>query len=474
MSTPAELKTIIDFLNHDSRFGRNFDTNIQGVTDITQVKILPNKYSRLDGIHKASQLGKLNVHMYGDGPTPIPKQIGLLTNLHTLYLCSNRLTNLPDEIKYLVNLVEIKLNPNNFTTIPESLWHLPNLNKIVLANNKITTIPPQFCNLPKLQVLNLNSNDLTCLPECISNLTLLQRLWLSNNHLTNLPTTFSQLTNLKELDISNNQLTEIPMQIMSLTQLSMLYVNNNQITNIPTQIIQLTQLSSFSITQNKLTSLPICLIYLPRLSYFRYGDNEITDLPTPITRWLNQNKTVQCVYSNNQSVHDHNIESTTNESIKKFVMNYVGSNVQLDQILNDLNISNQTKDIIISYCSDNYIHSKLNLTFGEVATLILDYIANHTNKDDLTKILEEEMLASKGKCFQGRLSRLINIINGYHPDVNIRISDNEQIGNVILSIKKRFNDENRDLIIDTIKKELDERGYDNSTIQEWLGYVEEN
>ena len=58
------------------------------------------------------------------------------------------------------------------------------------------------------------------------------------------------------------------------------------------------------------------------------------------------------------------------------------------------------------------------------------------------------MIASEGKCFQGRLSRLINVINGYHPSVNVNISDNEQIGNVVIMLKKLHHDINLDKFID--------------------------
>ena len=48
-------------------------------------------------------------------------------------------------------------------------------------------------------------------------------------------------------------------------------------------------------------------------------DNEITKLHPAITRWLNSKKSIQNIYNNKQSVHDHNIEHTTNDSIKNFI-----------------------------------------------------------------------------------------------------------------------------------------------------------
>ena len=40
------------------------------------------------------------------------------------------------------------------------------------------------------------------------------------------------------------------------------------------------------------------------------------------------------------------------------------------------------------------------------------------------------------KCFTGRISRLVNCLNGFTDLVNINIEDNQQIGNIIVIIKK--------------------------------------
>ena len=39
------------------------------------------------------------------------------------------------------------------------------------------------------------------------------------------------------------------------------------------------------------------------------------------------------------------------------------------------------------------------------------------------------------KCFTGRLSRLINVLNGFYDDIIINIGTNEQIGNIIILIR---------------------------------------
>ena len=174
------------------------------------------------------------------------------------------------------------------------------------------------------------------------------------------------------------------------------------------------------------------------------------------------------------SVHDHNIEKTTNESIKKFITQHKFTQTEIFILIESLKITEEVKNILKSYSSCDHIHSRLNLTFAEVLLPILDYISTHEDKEELTKILEEEMRASVGKCFQGRLSRLISVLSGYHKTVNINISNNEQIGNIVIKLKEKYTNKELNEFLEIFVNELREREYDEDTIKEWCMYVEEN
>jgi Leucine-rich repeat (LRR) protein len=318
----------------------------------------------------------------------------------------------------------------------------------------------------------LSSNRLTELPTEIANLMQLRTLCLSFNRLTELPTEIGNLTQLQALYLDNNKLTELPTEICNLTQLQALYLNDNQLTELPTEICNLTQLQELYLNDNKLMTIPVGIIYLPNLSLVTYRNNEITNLHPAITRWLNRSKTAQNVYSNNQSVHDHNIESTTNASIIKFISGYKVNNTDVFDLIDGFSIDYKTQSLLKYYCNSDYIHSNLKLTFGEVALPVLDYINGHHNKQDLLRILQDEIIASEGKCFQGRLSRLLNVLNGYHPDIHINISDNEQIGNIVIMLKQKYTD--LDELISFFVTEMNERNYEQNMVDEWITYIKEN
>ena len=88
------------------------------------------------------------------------------------------------------------------------------------------------------------------------------------------------------------------------------------------------------------------------------------------------------------------------------------------------------------YVNNTYIHSSLHMTYAEILEPVLYYIIGHNSCNELLNILDDEIRSSVGKCFQGRIARTINIINGYHPSIEIYVSQNEQINNIILNIKQ--------------------------------------
>ena len=82
---------------------------------------------------------------------------------------------------------------------------------------------------------------------------------------------------------------------------------------------------------------------------------------------------------------------------------------------------------------------------------------------------------SECKCFTGRISRLINCLNGFTDLVHVIIGDNQQIGNIIILIKEKLELENNYSIEkhkELVKKELIERSFNDETIKEWIKYIE--
>jgi len=106
---------------------------------------------------------------------------------------------------------------------------------------------------------------------------------------------------------------------------------------------------------------------------------------------------------------------------------------------------------------------------------VLSVADTHVESSEIKRILNDEMVDSQCKCYTGRMSRLINCLNGYSECVSIHISDSEQIGNIIYIEKLKLEEQNmysvdkhREMVI----VELESRNVSKEVISEWVSFIE--
>jgi hypothetical protein len=179
---------------------------------------------------------------------------------------------------------------------------------------------------------------------------------------------------------------------------------------------------------------------------------------------MNNNKVLlKTVYGDSQNVHNTSI----NESVKKVAINLIkemtsdeikeklGTNQNIIKGINSFNSFdlNEVFEDIEEYLRKNnsdklYYESKninkalkrifndnsfYGFRLSQLFTSIWIYIHLHEHKDELKNRLVEELIAMHNYCSTGYFSRLVNTIQGFtdDPDLQIRISDSEQINSVI-------------------------------------------
>jgi Leucine-rich repeat (LRR) protein len=271
----------------------------------------------------------------------IPKEIGNLVNLKTLYLDSNVL-NMPDEVCNLTNLTALYIFENKFIC-PEEISNIlanplrltwgrerdlacryreytrdeidtyrgihgklydrssmpeyevySDFRPLYLNGNPIAGIsinnPPDPYGFSEVAPGNVDVNWIRGLlqrcPKEIGNLVNLTTLDLNNNQLTELPKEIGNLVNLTSLDLSGNQLTELPKEIGNLVNLTTLYLGVNQLTELPKEITNLVNLTMLSLNDNQLTELPKEIGNLVNLIELDLRGNQLTELPKEITKKL--------------------------------------------------------------------------------------------------------------------------------------------------------------------------------------------
>ena len=332
---------------------------------------------------------------------------------------------------------------------------------LILFNNQITKIE----NLPdSLRKLYLNNNQITKIENLPENL---QKLDSSYNQITkieNLP------KNIQTLYLDSNQITKIENLPANLQTL---YLTNNQIIkigNLPRNL----QILYLHI--NQITELPLSLLELRHLNVFYHTGNPIGYYHPLVQRWLERlNNGViggnNKVYSDGQNIHNSNIQKSFRNSLENLLKdrNTLSLEECKKQVIECNELEEQTKRELLNYCDDVTEHSVYLVKFDEVFQYVISRIIKHSDSKEMFKILNEEIKDTICKCFTGRMTRLVNVLNGFYGDISIQIGSNEQISNIIIMLKERYEG---DELVKQVRLELEEREYDNETIEEWLTFVE--
>ena len=390
----------------------------------------------------------------------------------------------------LVNLSYLNLYKNQITEI-KGLDNLIKLNKIRLENNKIDKISG-LNNLIALQVLNLSDNkinEISGLDNLITlhqldlyineiveisgldNLVALHELDLCKNKITEIKG-LDNLVNLQRINLYKNKITEIK-GLDNLVNLKQLDLSHNQITEIK-GLDNLVNLEEINLVCNQITELPLSLCNLRNLKRFYCSGNPIEYVPLPVQRWLEQmNRRVtknNMVYSDTQNVHNHHIQNSFRLSLENILRDkhLLTIKVVKDEILNNDVLTEQTKRELMNYCDDQTAHSTYLITYADLLTYVWSRISKSVNKLELCKVLNQEISDGLCMCFTGRLTRLLNCLTGFYDDIELQISDSEQITNIIISLKNKYNEKQ---LVEQVKAELIDRKYSNDVINEWLSYL---
>jgi len=383
--------------------------------------------------------------------------------------CSyNKLTVLPPTLPD--SLQKLYCSSNKLTELPPILP--PSLQILWCAYNKLTELPPILPD--SLQKLFCPHNKLTELPPTLPDS--LQILNCSNNKLTKLPPTLPD--SLQELVCSHNNLTELPPTLPN--SLQILYCSYNKLTEMPLTLPN--SLQELYCSDNKLTELPTNLHEYRNLTSFDYSGNEIEYIPPHITRFLNRlsghiGNDAAKLYGDGQNVHNHQIQESIRNSIYAVMKDKpsITTDEMISELVASIVLTEKTKRLLIEYCEDNSVHSVIGITFKELLLTVWNIVIIHKDMDEICAIMNTEMDDADCKCFTGKMSRLINCLNGYDSRVAITMAENDQIGNIIIIEKEKLEINGHYKVEthkDNVRIAMEERGYTKETIEEWVGYIE--
>jgi len=84
--------------------------------------------------------------------------------------------------------------------------------------------------------------------------------------------------------------------------------------------------------------------------------------------------------------------------------------------------------LLAIYSSNTSIYDIEEGIYGKVLDSVWQYITDSPHKNDLCKILGDEIIDSVGMCAQGNLSRICNVLSGYLDGIKVKESTAETLG----------------------------------------------
>jgi len=242
-------------------------------------------------------------------------------------------------------------------------------------------------------------------------------------------------------------------------------------------------LKHFSCSRNQLTTIPPEIGQLNNLIDFDYSNNPIEYIPPNLQRQLDRRLyNHQNLYSDKQSVHNSSIQASFRKALNnlmrdKIMVNNRTFEMVLNQITQDTVLTEKAKSQLVEYSENTDVHIELHVNFKEILCFVWNRIlcSSVEEGDEIKKILSQEMDDADCMCFTGRITRLVNSLNGFFPDIKIEINSTEQIGNIMEIISKQLKDENRysvEIFKEELLIQLTERQYEQSVINVWLEYIE--
>jgi len=251
------------------------------LSQLQSLRLDSNSLSELPKeIGNLTQLKELSLS--GNNLSELPKEIGNLTQLRKLSLSGNNLYKIPKEIFQLTHLKELSLGDNNLTELPAEITQMSDLRSLCLYSNKFLDFPKEIEELSSLRLLQLNNNQLTVIPQNIGSLKYLEELDLTDNDLIELPEEICQLTRLEKIHLEKNKITKLPIKINQLTQLRMIHLSYNCLEEFPAEICQLPHLQTLKLSGNKLTKIPKEIVQLQKLRCLHISALTFKELPKEI------------------------------------------------------------------------------------------------------------------------------------------------------------------------------------------------
>jgi hypothetical protein len=280
---------------------------------------------------------------------------------------------------------------------------------------------------------------------------------------------FEDLTNLTGINLSFNMIRVIE-NMEEFYSLKYLYLDSNEIKSIGNGLELLIDLEYLSIFKNLITNIPMNIsknVFLRRITY----DPDV-HMSEPIQSFLDKNKvsSTSSIYAYKEYLVINKLEESFICSLERIMSTVVDPHRHiLNEIMDDPILNEICKRDLLTLSE---LNDDLNgYKSMEVLSVVWTIICDNKHSEELKKILIDEIFYMVCQCYRAKILGLVNVLNGFDARVIIKVSDAEEIGNVIVMHNKKNIKHHEKVKL--IRVDLKSRGYTDKTIDEWLSYLDQ-
>lgn len=363
-------------------------------------------------------------------------------------------------------LTEIVYRNKDLNTL-KGIEAFPKLVKLDCSYSKLTSLAG-LKYFPQLKSLNCSSNQISSLAG-IENCPELIVLDCCHNQLSTLKG-LEGTPSLQNLHCNDNLLTSVS-KVRDCRGLRYLYCWNNMIASLE-GIESCPDLEALYCQHNQLVSLEQ-ITYLRYLINLRFEGNHVSAPSIQVQRCLERlgrfNRNSRSIYANRQNVHDEHVQLTVCSSIRNLLRD-PKPDFSIDSVVLS-GMDERAIRLVVEYCADRAVHSVHLLTYQELLSYVWSRIERSEHRDELIKILAEQVTDAECKCFTGRFNRTLSALVGFYPDVTITISDSSRISAIILAVQSRIDPYDPRAHYEAARTQLLDTGYTETTINPWLDAI---
>jgi hypothetical protein len=154
-------------------------------------------------------------------------------------------------------------------------------------------------------------------------------------------------------------------------------------------------------------------------------------------------RTLLTTYDNKQNVHLSSVQDNMRVALDKIfnitLKSYMSFASIVKGLKNEKKLNKRTIEFFDKVCEKDLYHSGYNVGYKKLFEQVYAIIINSSFKEDLLKIFIDEIEETADTtCLTGKMTRMVNVLNGFVLDINVGISKTEELSNSIIVLRNKF------------------------------------